>query len=96
MSKQTRQHRPTPNKDVRVQLTPREFRDFHGICAIAATRVFAIQQVAQQRLAECQVPRQEAFARLLKKYRAAGLRADLEYAFDEQTHSLVSVGHGEK
>ncbi|MCR4301783.1 MAG: hypothetical protein NUV51_09250 [Sulfuricaulis sp.] len=91
MSKRSRQHRPTPNKPVRIVLTAREFKDFQGACAVAALNVQAIQQDAAQRIAAAQQAQQKELAKLAKKYRAQGMRADVNYAFDEQTHSLVSV-----
>jgi hypothetical protein len=98
MSKQTRQHRPTPNKTVRVVLTVRDFRDFHGVCAVAAIRAQAIQIAGERQLVESQQARQQAFTRLLRKYRHAGLRPDVEYVFDDAMHALVEVRshNGEK
>ena len=91
MSKTSRQSRPTPNTPVSIALTTREFKEFHGLCAIAALTVQAIQQQAAQQIAAAQQERQKALARLAKKYRASGMRLDVDYRFDEATHSLVAV-----
>lgn len=91
MSKKSRLHRPTPGKEIRVVLTPREFKDFQGACAVMALNIQAIQQNAAQQIAAAQAPKQKEFLRLVKKYRAAGLRPDVDYRFDEATRSLIAV-----
>jgi hypothetical protein len=91
MSKTSRQHHPSPNKPIRIVLTPREFNDFHGVCAIAALNVQALQQQALQQITAAERPKQQALARLAKKYRAAGLRLDVNYTFDPATHALMEV-----
>jgi hypothetical protein len=77
--------------ETRIVLSPREFADFQGVCAVAAIKVQAIQQQAAQQIAAAQQDRQKAFLRLVKKYRAQGMRPDGEYRFDEATHSLIAV-----
>jgi hypothetical protein len=77
--------------EVRVQLTPREFADHYGLCAVAALKIQAIQQQAAQAIAAAQQPKQQSFLRLVKKYRAQGLRPDQDYAFDEATYTLVAI-----
>lgn len=89
MSKQSRTKRPTPNKEVRVVLTAREFKDFQGAVAVAALNVQAIQQDAAQRIAAAQQTSQKELLKLVKKYRAQGMRPDAQYRFDEGAHSLV-------
>ena len=91
MSKASRRHGPNPNAEVRIVLSKREFQDFHGLCAIAALNVQAIQQQAAQQIAAAQQPRQKALTALAKKYRSQGMRLDVDYRFDESTHSLVVV-----
>lgn len=81
--------RPNPNAETRIKLTPREFQDFQGACAITALKVQAIQQDAAQRIAAVQQEQQKALLRLVKKYRAQGMRPDVTFHFDEATHSLV-------
>jgi hypothetical protein len=94
MSKRTRQRRPNPNAEIRIQLTPREFQDFQGASAIVQLKVQAIQQDAAQRIAAAQADQQKAFLRLVKKYRTQGLRPDVAFRFDEATHSLVLIESG--
>lgn len=91
MSKAPRCHTPNPNAEVRIVLTPREFADFQGVCAVAALKVQEIQRQAAQQIAAAQQGRQRDFLRLVKKYRAAGMRLDADYRFDEATHSLIAV-----
>lgn len=83
--------RPNPNAETRIKLTPREFQDFHGASAITALKVQAIQQDAAQRVAAAQAGQQKALLALVKKYRAQGMRPDVNYAFDEATCSLVLI-----
>lgn len=91
MSKSSRLKHPSPNKEVRIQLTPREFQDLQGAIAITAVKVQAIQQDAAQRIAEVQKTSQNELIKLTKKYRVQGMKIDVNYAFDEKTHSLVEV-----
>ena len=91
MSKQSRTHAPTPNKEIRVTLTPREFADLQGTCAIAALALQVIRQQTADAVAAAQKPQQLAMARLAKKYKAQGMRADCNYRFDVEAHALVSV-----
>ncbi len=75
--------------DIRIVLAPREFADFQGVCAVAVLKVQAIQQQAAQQIAAAHADRLNAFLRLAKKYRAAGLRPDMDYRLDEASRSLV-------
>lgn len=90
MSKSSRQHLPNPNAEVRIALTPREFKDLQGLCAIAAIALMTIKQQADAAIAAAQAPQQKELARLAKKYRDQGMRADHNYRFDVATHSLVA------
>ena len=94
MSKVSRLHQPTPNTPVRIPLTEREFKNFYGLCAIAVMKTQAIQQEAAQRIEAAQQERQQVLNQLLKKYRAAGMRPDVDYRFDEATHSLIAPTQG--
>lgn len=89
MSKASRTHRQTPNKEIRITLTLREFNDFQGVVAVAAIKIQSIQQRAAQEIAAAQGSQQKELLRLANKYRHLGMRPDKNYRFDEATHSLI-------
>lgn len=75
----------------KIQLTPQEFKDFQGACAIAALNVQAIQQQVMKQIEVAQQDKQKEFLNLVRKYRSEGMRADKNYSFDVETHSLVEA-----
>ena len=78
-------------RETRIVLRATDFAHLQGVCAVAALNVQAIQQDAAQRIAAAQQTSQKELIRLAKKYRAQGMRPDVNYRFDEATHSLVAV-----
>lgn len=83
--------RPNPNAETRIVLTPREFQDLHGVCAIATVALLTIKQQADAAITAAQAPQREALARLARKYQKAGMRPDRNYRFDPADHALVEV-----
>lgn len=82
---------PVSESPVRITLTPREFQEHYGLTAIATLQIQSIQRQAAEAIAAAQQTKARSFLRLVKKYRAQGLRADQHYTFDEATHSLVAL-----
>ena len=89
MSKTSRLHKPNPNAVVRVQLTPHEFKDLQGTCAIAAVALMTIKQQATQQIDEAQKPQRALFKKLAEKYKM--LHPDRNYTLDQATCSLIEV-----
>lgn len=76
-------------KKTTIKLTKEEFEKFQGALAIHTLKVQAIQQEAASKIASLSNEIDKVRLNLVKKYRIKGMRPDVNYSLDEQTHSLV-------
>lgn len=87
MSKTSRLHRPNPNAEVRVKLTPKDFEQYQGLCAVTVQKIQFLQQQAAQQIGAVQQAHQKRVASIIKKHH---LDPTINYQFDEAAHELVA------